>query len=147
MRLNYAAKTRSTIGRWIATTVFCVAAIAFVWQGAFFSNTAALADSTGTLIAADLGDQIKGAADKLREGSKDLIRGTEGTVKKAANDNAAKVDEADDTGSGVERKAKRDKSRIEKRASEDANRTSEQVDRSMNAVKGAVDKTKDALSK
>lgn len=147
MKLNYAAKTLSAIGRWIATAVFCVSAFTFVWQGAFFFNTAALANSTGTLIAADLGDQIKGAADKVREGSKDLIRGTEGTVKKAAKDNAAKVDEADDSGTAVERKAMRDKSRIQKRATEDANRTSEQVDRSMNAVKGAVDNVKDALSK
>ena len=127
-------------------TLRCLAAIAFVWQGAFFSETNAIA-APATLIAADVGDQIKGAADEVRARSKDLIRDTQDKVEKTANKNAAKVDQADDEGSVVERKALRDRDRIEKRASEDADRTEKAVDNSMNAVKGMVDNIKDAFSK
>ena len=146
MKLNYFTNRFSTVGRRIVTTLLCLSAIAFVWQGAFFSNTAALANPA-TLIAADVGDQVKGAADEVRGRSKDLIQDTKNKVEKTANKNAAKVDEADDEGTGVERKAKRDKDRIEQRAEEDANRTEKAVDNSMNAVKGVVDNIKDAFSK
>lgn len=146
MKRNYFTNGLSTVGRWLATTLLCVCAIAFVWQGAFFSNNSAMA-APATLIAADVGDQVKGAADEVRARSKDLIRDTQNKVEKTANKNAAKVDEADDEGSVVERKAKRDKDRIEKRAEEDANRTEKAVDNSMNAVKGVVDNIKDAFSK
>lgn len=145
MKPNYFTKRLSTVGRWIATTIFCLAAIAFVWQGAFLNSSAIAAPAT--LIAADVGDQIKGAADDVRAGSKDLIRNTKNKVEESANKNAAKVDAADDEGSGVERKAKRDRDRIEQRAEEDANRTEKAVDKSMNAVKGAVENIKDAFSK
>lgn len=130
----------------MANTLLCLVAIAFVWQGAFFSETNAIA-APATLIAADVGDQIKGAADEVRARSKDLIRDTQDKVEKTANKNAAKVDQADDEGSVVERKALRDRDRIEKRASEDADRTEKAVDNSMNAVKGMVDNIKDAFSK
>jgi len=130
----------------MANTLLCLVAIAFVWQGAFFSETNAIA-APATLIAADVGDQIKGTADEVRARSKDLIRDTQDKVEKTANKNAAKVDQADDEGSVVERKALRDRDRIEKRASEDADRTEKAVDNSMNAVKGMVENIKDALSK
>lgn len=130
----------------MANTLLCLVAIAFVWQGAFFSETNAIA-APATLIAADVGDQIKGAADEVRARSKDLIRDTQDKVEKTANKNAAKVDQADDEGSVVERKALRDRDRIEKRASEDADRTEKAVDNSMNAVKGMVENIKDAFSK
>ena len=130
----------------MANTLLCLAAIAFVWQGALFSDTNAIA-APATLIAANVGDQVQGAADEVRARSKELIRDTQDKVEKTANKNAAKVDQADDEGSFVERKAKRDRDRIEKRASEDADRTETAVDKSMNAVKGAVENIKDAFSK
>jgi len=139
-------KGLSTVGLWMATAFVCVAATAFVWQGAFFSNTTALADTTPQLIA-DVGDQIKGAADKVTEGSKKIIRGTEDKVKETAKENAAKVDRADKDGGMAERKAKRDKNRIQKRASEDAARTEKAAEKSMGAVKDTVDNIKDAFSK
>jgi parvulin-like peptidyl-prolyl isomerase len=54
-------KLFSTVGRWVATALFCVSAIAFVWQGAFFSSPTAMA-APGTLViaaATDTGEQIQ----------------------------------------------------------------------------------------
>jgi hypothetical protein len=147
MKLNYFVKPFLTLGRWMATTLFCAAAVALVWQGGFSPNVSAMASPTSYLVAADLGNQVKGAADDVRAGSKDLIRDTEGKVKRTANKNAAKVDRADDDGGAAETKAKRDRARIQKRASEDASRTETAVDKSMNAVKDAVDNIKDAFGK
>jgi hypothetical protein len=147
VKQNYFMQRLSTAGRWMATTFLCVAAIAFVWQGAFFSNTTALADSTPQLLATSVGDQIKEAADNVTEGSKNIIRGTEDKVKETARKNAAKVDRADKDGGMAERKAKRDKNRIERKAEKDAARTEKAAKKSMNAVKGAVDKVEGALSK
>ena len=131
----------------LSTLLVCVVAMVFVWQGAFFSNTTALAYSTPHLIAASAADQIKGAADKVTEGSKKIIRGTESKVKETANKNAAKVDEADADGGVAERKAKRDRNRIQRRASEDAARTERTAEKSMDAVKSGVDKINNAFSK
>ncbi|HZG39551.1 MAG TPA: hypothetical protein VEZ50_12785 [Nodosilinea sp.] len=140
-------KQLSTAGRWMATGLFCLAAIAFVWQSPFFSNTTALAGPAATLIAsADAGDQVKDTAEDVKGGSKNIIRTAEDKVKEAANSNASKVDEADDEGSFLERKAKRDRNRIEQRASEDADRTERAAEKSMNAVERAVDSIKDAFS-
>jgi len=147
VQLNYFMKRLSTVGLWVAKTLLCMAALTFVWQGAFFSNTTALADSTPQLIATGAADQIKGAADKVTEGSKNIIRGTENKVKETANTNAAKVDQADEDGGIAERKAMRDKNRIESRAERDADRTEKTAEKSMNAVKNAVDNIKDAFSK
>ncbi|MBD0264546.1 MAG: hypothetical protein ICV78_18010 [Tolypothrix sp. Co-bin9] len=147
MKRNYFMKQLSTVGRFLAKTLFCVSAIAFVWQGAFFSNTAAMANPVVNLIAsADAADQAK---DKLDEGAgatKNFIRDTQEKVKQTARTNASKVDEANDSGNFVERKAKRDKARIEKRANEDAARTEKVIDKEKNAVKGAIDSIKDAFS-
>lgn len=88
MKLNYRGKRILVVGRWMANTLLCLVAIAFVWQGAFFSETNAIA-APATLIAADVGDQIKGAADEVRARSKDLIRDTQDKVEKTANKNAA----------------------------------------------------------
>lgn len=134
MKLNYFTKRFPVIGRWM-TTMLCLVAIVLV----AFSNSAAL--------AANLGDQIKGAADDVRSGSKELIRDSKHDVKKTANKNAAKVDRADDDGGAAERKAMRDRDRIEQRAEEHASRTETAVDKSMDAVKNAVDNIKDAFSK
>lgn len=106
MKLFSFTKRLSTVGRFLATTLFCLSAIAFVWQGAFFSNTAAMANPATSLIAAaDAGDAIKGAADDVAKGSKNLIRDTKDKVEKTANKNASKVDQADDEGTVVEGKA------------------------------------------
>lgn len=143
MKLHYFMKPLATVGRLVATTLFCVATIAVVWQGAF-STPAALA-APSTLIAANVGNQVEKAADDVRAGSKNLIRDTKAKVEKTANKNAAKVDQADDKGTAVERKAKRDRNRIEQRAEDHAARTEKAVDKSMNAVQEAVENIKDAL--
>ena len=145
MKLSYLAKGISTIGRWMTTTFVLLSAIAFVWQSPFFANNAAMATPTGTLIAADIGDQIKGTADDVAKGSKNIIRSAEDSVKSAANENASKVEQADNTGSAAERKAKRDRDRVEQRASEDADRTERAAEKSMNAVERAVDNIKGAF--
>ncbi|WP_250124468.1 hypothetical protein [Chroococcidiopsis sp. CCMEE 29] len=147
MKQNHVMKRLSRVGRWMATTLFCLSAIAFIWQGAFFSNTVALANPAVNLIAAaDAGDQVKGAADEVAKGSKNFIRDTADKVEKTANKNAAKVDRADDDGSFVERKAKRDRNRIEQRAEQDAARTQKAVDNTKNVVERTVDNIKDAFS-
>lgn len=147
MKLNYFTKHFSTVGHWIATTLFCVSAIAFMWQGAFFSNTTAMAAPTATLIAtADAGNEVK---DKTREDAgraKNFIEETKDQVKRTANKNAARVDESTDNGSFIEGKAKRDRDRIEKRADEDAARTKKAVDNTKNAVERTVDNIKDAFN-
>lgn len=147
MKLSYFMKRLSVAGRWIATTLFCLSAIALIWQSAFFSNSTAMAAPAVNLIAAaDAGDQVQGAADEVARRSKNLIRDTADQVEKTANKNAAKVDRADDNGSLVEGKAKRDRNRIEQRAEKDAARTEKRVDKSMNAVKRTVENLKDAFN-
>lgn len=148
MKLNYLMKRLSTVGRWIATTVFFVSAIAFVWQGAFFSNTAAMADPAVNLIASsDLGDQVQEKTSKDAGRAKNFIRDTADKVEQTAKTNAKRVEQAtDDNGSFIERKAKTDAARIEKRAEEDAARTQKAVDNTKNAVERAVDNIKDAFS-
>ncbi len=149
MKLNYLMKQLSSIGRFLATALFCVSAIAFVWQGAFFSNTAAMAAPTANLIAeADLGSQVQGKASEDAGRAKNFIRDTKDSLKKTANKNADRVEQAtDNNGSFVERKANRDAARIERRAEEDAARTQKAVDNTKNVVERAVDNVKDVFSK
>jgi uncharacterized protein YjbJ (UPF0337 family) len=148
MKLNYFMKQLSIAGHWMATTLLCLSAIAFVWQGAFFSNTAAMAAPGGNLIAAaDVGSQVQGKASEDAGRAKNFIEDTKDKVKETANKNADRVDQAtDDNDSFVERKAKRDRDRIEKRADEDAARTKEAVDNTKNAVERTVDSIKDVFS-
>ena len=147
MKLNYFTKRISIVGRWIATTLFCLSAIAFVWQGTFFSNTDAMAAPAANLIAsADAGAQVKGKASEDAGRAKNFIEDTKNKVKQTANKNADRVEQAtDDDGSLFERKAKRDRDRIEKRADEDAARTKKAVDNTKNAVKRTVDSIKDVF--
>ncbi|MEH2248210.1 hypothetical protein [Nostoc sp.] len=149
MRLNYLTKQLSTVKRWMATTLFCMLAIAFVWQGAFFSNTSAMAAPTATLIAsADAGDQVKDKTSKDAGRAKNFIQDTTDKVKEAARSNASKVDQAtDDNGSFVERKAKRDAATIQRRADEDSARTQKAVDDTKNVVERTVENIKDAFGK
>jgi hypothetical protein len=58
MKLNSFTQRLSTVGRWMAATVLCVSAMTFVWQGAFFSNTAAMASPAVNSMAADA-DEIQ----------------------------------------------------------------------------------------
>lgn len=147
MKLNYFVKQVSIVGRWIATSLFCLSAIAFVWQGAFLSNNAAIAaPATSSLIAADMGDRIQDKTSEGAKNSKNFIQDTKEKVERTANKNASKVDRATDEGSFVERKAKRDAARIEQRAEEDAARTQKAVDKSKNAVERTVDNIKDTFS-
>ena len=147
MKLNSFTQRLSTVGRWMAATVLCVSAMTFVWQGAFFSNTAAMASPAVNLIAAaDAGDGVQEKASKDAGRTKNFIRDTEEKVKETAKTNAAKVDRASDDGSVVERKAKKDAATIEKRASEDSARTQKAVDNTKNAVERAVDGIKGVFS-
>jgi hypothetical protein len=148
MKSNYVAKQFSTVKRWMATTLFCMLAIAFVWQGAFFSNTSAMADPAATLIASsDAGDRAQDKATRDAGRTKNFIDDTADKVKQAAKSNANKVDQSTDNGSFVERKAKKDAATIQKRANEDASRTKEAVNNTKNAVERTVDNIKDAFGK
>ncbi|MHC5595897.1 MAG: hypothetical protein ACYTXC_08055 [Nostoc sp.] len=148
MKLNYLTKQLSTVKRWMATTLFCMLAIAFVWQGAFFSNTSAMADPAATLIASsDAGDKVQEKTSKDAGRAKNFIEDTKDKVKEAAKSNASKVDQATDNGSFAESKAKKDAATIQRRADEDAARTKQAVDKTKNAVERTVDNIKDAFSK
>jgi len=147
MKLNFPMKRLSSVVRWMATTLFCVSAIAFTWQGAFLGNTSAMAAPATTLIAAaDADSQVKGKVEKDAGRAKNFIQDTEQKVKEAANSNTGKVDRATDDDSLIERKAKSDRQTIQKRASEDSARTQEAVDNTKNAVEQAVDSIKGAFS-
>jgi uncharacterized protein (DUF2147 family) len=148
MKLNSLTQRLSTVGRWMAATVLCVCAMAFVWEGAFFSNTAAMASPAVNSMAAeaDAGDAVQEKASKDAGRAKNFIRDTEEKVKETAKTNAAKVDRASEDGSVVERKAKKDAATIEKRASEDSARTQKAVDNTKNAVERAVDSIKGVFS-
>ncbi len=149
VKLNYFTKGLSILGRWIATTLFCLSAIAFVWQGAFFLNTTAIAaPTTHLIVATDAGNQVKGKASEDAGRAKNFIEDTKNKVKQTANKNADRVEQASDkSDSLVERKAKRDRDRIEQRANEDAARTEKAVDNTKNAIESAVDSIKDVFSK
>ncbi|MBW4560851.1 MAG: hypothetical protein KME32_06765 [Mojavia pulchra JT2-VF2] len=148
MKLKYFTKRLSIVGRWIATTLFCALAMTFVWQGAFFSNTSAMANPAASLIAsADAGDKVQDKLDDTAKASKNFIRDAADKVEQTANKNANKVDQADDNGSFVERKAKSDRNTIEKRAEEDAARTEKAVDNNINAVQRTIENIKDAFTK
>lgn len=147
MKLNFSMKRLSSVVRWMATTLFCVTAIAFTWQSGYLGNTAAIAAPATTLIAAaDAGSQVQEKVEKDAGRAKNFIQETERKVKDAANSNTAKVDRATDDDSLIERKAKSDRQTIQKRASEDSARTQEAVDDTKNAVQQAVDSIKDAFS-
>lgn len=145
MKLNYFTKWLSIAGCWVATTLFCLSAIAFVWQGGFFANSVAMADPSVNLIAS--ADNVKDKASNDAGRAKGFIRDTADKVERTANKNAEKVEKAtDDNGSFLERKAKKDADRIEQRAEEDASRTEKAVDKTKNAVERTVDNIKDAFS-
>ena len=145
MKPNHFTKQLSTVGRWVATSLFCLSAIAFVWQGAFFADNSAMASPT--LVATrDAGDKVKDTTDDIAKSSKNFIRDTKDKVQDAASSNAKKVDKSTGDDSVAERKAKSDRDTIYKRAEEDAARTEKAVDNNMNAVKGAVEKIKDAFN-
>lgn len=146
MQLNYSAKRLSVIGRWLTTALLCVSAIAFVWQGSFFSNaTAMAAPATNLIAAADAGSEVQGKASKDAGRTKGFVRDTTDKLKKTAKTNAAKVDRATDDDSAIGRKAKKDAARIERKADKDSARTQTAIDKTKNAVESAVDNIKDAF--
>ncbi|XWK88011.1 MAG: hypothetical protein U7127_28145 [Phormidium sp.] len=137
MKLNYFTK----VARKIATVLFCVCAIAFTWQGAFLSNSAAIAAPATNLIA------VADNPTEFAEGHKSFVRDAADKVKKTANENASKVDDATDGGNFIERKAKRDRDRIERTADDHAAKTQEAIDKSTNAFERTVEGIKDAFNK
>ncbi|WP_228061241.1 hypothetical protein [[Phormidium] sp. LEGE 05292] len=124
----------------MATVLFCVCAIAFTWQGAFLTNSAAIAAPVTSLIA------VADNPSEFAEAHKDFVRDAADKVKKTANENAKKVDESTDSGSFIERKAKRDRDRIEQTADEHAAKTQEAIDKSTNVFERTVEGIKDAFS-
>lgn len=148
MKLNYWIKLVSSAGRWITTTVIGLSAIALVWQGAFFSNTFAIAaPAPNSYIAADLGDKIQDKTSEDAGRAKGFIRDTADKVERTAKKNAERVDRAtDNKGNFAERKARKDAARIEQKAEKDAARTQKAVDKTKNAVKRTVDNVKDAVN-
>jgi hypothetical protein len=146
MKLNYLMKKLSSIGHHLTTAILCLSAIAFVWQGAFFSNNLSLADS-GINIA-DLGDRIQQKVDRDAGRAKNFIRDTADKVEETANRNADKVeDSTDNNGNFIERKANKDKDRIEERAERHAAKTEKAVDNTKNAVERTVDNIKEVFNK
>ena len=147
MKLNSFAKHLSAAKRWVATALLCVSAIAFVWQGGFLVNTAAMAAPTATLMASkDAGDRVQDKANNDAGRAKGFIRNTADKVERTAKKNADRDEDATDgDGNFLERKAKKDAGRIEKRAEQDAARTEKAVDNTKNAVERTVDNIKDAL--
>lgn len=147
MKLNSVTKTIAAIGRAVVTALFCVLVMVGAWQSSLLSNSAALAGPAGDVItSSDIKGGVQTATNNVEKGSKDLIETTKQKVKGMANKNASRVDDAAESGSFVERKAKRDRDRIEQRADEDAARTSRAVDASKNAVERVVDGVKDAFN-
>jgi uncharacterized protein YjbJ (UPF0337 family) len=147
MKLNSLNKIASVVGRWVITTLFCVTVMVGAWQNSLVSNPNAIAGPAGDVItASDISGGVKDKAGDVERGSKNLIENTKDKVKDMANRNANRVDAADDSGSFVEGKAKRDRDRIERRAEEDAARTERAVDASKNAVERATDAIKDAFN-
>ncbi len=146
MKLNYFAKQLPVLGRLLTAAILCVSAIAFVWQGSFFTDTAALASPNAHLIAAaDAGSEVQGKAGKDAGRTKGFVRDTTDKLKKTAKTNAAKVDRATDNDSAIARKAKKDAARIERKADKDSARTQNAIDKTKNAVESAVDNIKDAF--
>lgn len=142
MKLNHREKWLPSLGSWITKMALSLVAIALFWH---LSAVNAMALAAPTPLMAVNSNQLQGAADEVRDRSKDLIRDTKRNVEKTARRNAAKVSDADDEGSFVERKAQRDQVRIQARAEEDAARTENAVDKSINAAKGAVENIKSAF--
>ncbi len=148
MKLNLFTEQFSSLRRWVTTTLLWVAAIAFIWQGAFSSNMTAMANPPANWVAAmDAGDKVQEKVSKDARRAKGFIEDTKNKVEDAAKSNAAKVDRAtDDHDNTFENKAKKDADRIVKRAEEDADRTQKAVDNTKNAVERTVDSIKDAFN-
>lgn len=146
MKPNHVMRPLTVLGRWLATALFGVAAVALIWQGSFFADTTAMAAVHVPVLAADLGSQAQGKASEDAGRTKNFIRDTANKVEETAQKNAQRVEDATDGDGGfIERKAKRDAARIQKRAEEDAARTQDAVDATKNAFERTVDNIKDAF--
>ena len=129
--------------RWIATSLLSLLTIAFVWQGMFLANDAAMADS---MMLADAGDRVENKINSGLEDTKDFIDDTKKQVKKTANKNESRVDSATDNNSFLENKAERDSDRIEQKANKDAARTKDAVDETQNIIESTIDNVKNAFN-
>jgi hypothetical protein len=148
MKLSGLKDQWAIVGRCLATALFCVSAIAFVWQGVLPNDGAWAAPSAGLIASVnDAGDQIKDKVSADSGRAKGFIRDAADKVEETARNNASRVENATDgSNSRIERKAKRDAARIHERAEEDAARTQNAVDKTRDAVKDTVEKIKDALN-
>lgn len=148
MKLTSFTVLRSAAKRWVSVTLVCLLAIAFVWQGAFVASSEAMPYPEANLIAAmDMGNQVQDKASKDAGRAKGFIQDTKDAVKKTANKNADRVEQATDgKGNFIERKANRDVGRIEQRAEQDAARTQKAVDGTKNVIERTVDGIKDAFN-
>jgi hypothetical protein len=148
MKLNYFIKQLSTVGRSLVKTLFCLAAIALMWEGAFLATAPAMADTANSILVADLGDRIQQKASQDAGRTKSFIQKTAEQVEKTANKNTERVKQAtDDDNNFLERRAKRDRDIVEKRAKEDAAQTQKAVDTTKNAIERTVENIKDTFSK
>lgn len=145
MKLNYFTKPVAALGRALATGLMVMIAIAFVWQGAFFAKTTAMAAPVnGALVATMNNDGL----DEAKSDNKGFVRDAAKKVKETASKNASKVREANDnSGNAVQRKAEKDAAWVQKRADQDADRTQRAIDKNLNAVERTVDNIKDAFGK
>jgi hypothetical protein len=148
MKFDLLIKQLSSLGRWLTTSLLCLSAIAFIWQGAGFSTMSALANPAANLVASmDAGDRVQNKASKDAGRAKNFIEDTKDKVQETAQTNAQRVENSTDgEGNFLERKAKKDAGRIQKRAEEDADRTQEAVDNTKNAIERTVEGIKDAFN-
>ncbi|MDX2229474.1 MAG: hypothetical protein NW220_07540 [Leptolyngbyaceae cyanobacterium bins.349] len=135
MTLNSLKKSLLVLGHHVLTTVLGLLVVVGIWQGLPLANTTAMAGPAGDVITAeDLRNSISEQTSDLAEGSKNFIDAAKEKVKSMADDNASRVDDADDKGGFFERKAKKDRDRIMKRAEEDAARTKQAVDDNLSKI-------------
>jgi hypothetical protein len=145
MKLNAFTKYFSTAKRWVALACVSLAAIAFLWQGAFLFDNTAIAAPVNLTLAADLGDKVQDKNAEEMGKAKGFIRDTANKVERTAKKNAERVDNATDDDSPIAERAKNDAGRIKQNAERDAARTQKAVDNSKNAIEKAVDNVKDAF--
>ncbi|MGB3651288.1 MAG: hypothetical protein WBA41_08760 [Rivularia sp. (in: cyanobacteria)] len=141
MKSTFLTSKLTKIGRFLAIGMFCLSA-----TFGFFNNVAIAANNNPTLAIFGIGGDAKGKASEDAQNTKGFIDDVKNQVKRTANNNADRVEDATDgSGNFLERKANKDAATIEKRANEDAARTKGAVDATKNAFKGAVNNVKDTF--
>lgn len=82
MKLNYFIKQLSTVGRSLVKTLFCLAAIALMWEGVFLATAPAMADTANSILVADLGARVQQKVSEDTGRTKSFIQKTAQQVKK-----------------------------------------------------------------